>query len=199
VAEKGPNAYGLYDMLGNAAEWVADDASGSKNRIVKGGSVAENSRLVRASARPTASPTSSDVNRGFRCVAVENLTERVLQTVAIPDRDLVSGSLTAGLGYPVYKVKGSMSPPKVIRHVDPVYPDEVRSTGEQGRVFLRAVVSSTGDVAKAEVVKGISTVLDNSAIKSVCQWKFQPAMKDAKPVAVAVDIEVGFMLGGPLH
>jgi len=110
VAEKGPNAYGLYDMLGNAAEWVADDASGSKNRIVKGGSVAENSRLVRASARPTASPTSSDVNRGFRCVAVENLTERVLQTVAIPDPDLVSGSLTAGLGQGQHVAAQSNSP-----------------------------------------------------------------------------------------
>jgi outer membrane biosynthesis protein TonB len=32
------------------------------------------------------------------------------------------------------------------------------------------------------------------AIEAVRQWRFDPAKKDGKPVAVAVDVEVSFRL-----
>jgi TonB family protein len=36
--------------------------------------------------------------------------------------------------------------------------------------------------------------LDQKAIESVRQWKFSPATKDGKPVAVEVRVEVAFTL-----
>lgn len=40
--------------------------------------------------------------------------------------------------------------------------------------------------------------LDEKAIEAVKRWKFKPAMKDGKPVAVAVNIQIVFRLPGLL-
>ena len=34
--------------------------------------------------------------------------------------------------------------------------------------------------------------LDENAIEAVKQWRFEPAMKDGKPVAVEINVEVTF-------
>ena len=36
--------------------------------------------------------------------------------------------------------------------------------------------------------------LDEKAIEAVRNWKFEPAMKDGKPVAVQINVEVSFRL-----
>ena len=36
--------------------------------------------------------------------------------------------------------------------------------------------------------------LDEKAIEAVRKWKFEPAMKDGKPVAVQISVEVNFRL-----
>jgi formylglycine-generating enzyme required for sulfatase activity len=84
VKGKRPNAWGLYDTLGNVWEWVADwfdetayirgetrDPRGpidGKDRVVRGGSWDYNSRVVRASYRSWDVPAERYGNLGFRCV-----------------------------------------------------------------------------------------------------------------------------------
>jgi len=36
--------------------------------------------------------------------------------------------------------------------------------------------------------------LDEKAIEAVKQWRFEPALKNGKPVAVAINLEVEFRL-----
>jgi formylglycine-generating enzyme required for sulfatase activity len=70
VAQKQPNPYGLFDMLGNAWEWVEDVCTcDAKRRIMKGGSFYNISRDLRASNRETPLDTLQHRNIGFRCVA----------------------------------------------------------------------------------------------------------------------------------
>jgi formylglycine-generating enzyme required for sulfatase activity len=70
VAQKQPSPYGLFDMLGNAWEWVEDVCTcDAKRRIMKGGSFYNISRDLRASNRETPLDTLQHRNIGFRCVA----------------------------------------------------------------------------------------------------------------------------------
>jgi uncharacterized caspase-like protein len=61
VKEKVPNAWGLYDMLGNADEWTAE-IRGDRHEI-RGGASYDPARRLRASSRYEVSG-----NVGFRCV-----------------------------------------------------------------------------------------------------------------------------------
>ena len=86
VATKDVNAFGLYDMLGNVAEWVQDcwhddytgapsaavpawtgDCDGGNPGLVRGGSYSHSAKNSRPSTRLYANPNSAAGSVGFRC------------------------------------------------------------------------------------------------------------------------------------
>jgi len=59
---------------------------------------------------------------------------------------------------------------------------------------LTAVITKQGILERIEVARAIGMGLDDAGVRAVQSWRFSPAMKDGKPVAVAVSIEVAFRL-----
>ena len=91
----------------------------------------------------------------------------------------------------VYDLGPGITPPRVAKQVNPSYPTNrgVRATGS---VIIALVVSSKGLPKNPHIVKGIDKDLDQSAVDAVKQWRFVPAQKDGKPVAVRISLEIQF-------
>ncbi|MDI6845907.1 MAG: TonB family protein [Candidatus Saccharicenans sp.] len=86
--------------------------------------------------------------------------------------------------------------PRVLKSVEPVYPEADRRLGIKGQVLLNVLISENGDVLEARVIRGIkgSVALEKEAINAVKKWKFLPAEKNGVKVRVWKPIAIGFGL-----
>jgi len=99
-----------------------------------------------------------------------------------------------GYGGGVFRVGGGVSAPRAIFRPDPEYSTEARQAKYQGTVVVSVIVGPDGKAHGVRVSRALGMGLDEKAVEAVRQWRFEPAMKDGKPVAVAVDVEVNFHL-----
>lgn len=86
--------------------------------------------------------------------------------------------------------------PKVVKSIDPIYPEVDRRAGVRGNIIVNALISENGDVLEAVVIRGIggSVTLEKEAVSAVKKWKFLPAEKDGVKVKVWKPITIGFGL-----
>lgn len=100
-----------------------------------------------------------------------------------------------GVGPGIFHLgEAGVSPPRILYKTEPEFSEEARKAKYQGVVALNVVVGPDGRVHDARVVHSLGMGLDEKAIEGVKLWKFDPARKDGRPVAVAVYVEVDFHL-----
>jgi len=80
----------------------------------------------------------------------------------------------------------------------PAYPWEAREKQLQGQVWVKILVSETGDVESVEVISG-DPVLAKSAVGAAKKWKFKPFIKNGKPVPVSAKLPFNFAFSGNIH
>ncbi len=93
-----------------------------------------------------------------------------------------------------YAVGHGVTAPRVIYAPDPPYSEAARKGKYQGTCLLSLIVGPDGQPRDIEVARALGMGLDEKAVITVNQWKFQPGTKDGHPVAVYVVIEVAFHL-----
>jgi protein TonB len=99
-----------------------------------------------------------------------------------------------GIGGGVFRVGGGVSAPRALDTPDPEYSEEARKAKYQGTCVLWLIVGPDGKPRDIKVARALGMGLDQKAIEAVRNWKFEPAMKDGKPVAVQINVEVNFRL-----
>src|SRR6266849_5374560 len=99
-----------------------------------------------------------------------------------------------GVGGGVFRVGGGVSKPRLVYGPDPEYSEEARKAKFMGTCTLSLVVGADGRPRDIQVSRSVGLGLDEKAIEAVKTWKFDPALKDGKPVAVAIAVEVTFHL-----
>ena len=94
----------------------------------------------------------------------------------------------------VYKIGGDVSVPSLTYSVDAKFPDAEKNAknGMQGVAVVELIVDSKGRPRDIRVKRSLRPDFDKCAIDAVRQYKFDPAMRRGKPVAVEVTIEVNF-------
>lgn len=74
------------------------------------------------------------------------------------------------------------------------YPEEARSAGIEGRVYVQFIVDEDGNVDNPKVVRGIGGGADEEALRVVSQAKFKPGMQKGRTVRVQYSLPIHFKL-----
>jgi len=89
----------------------------------------------------------------------------------------------------------SIAIPRYRDNTQPIYPRIARLRGYEGVVVLAAEIHADGQVGSLKVKKSSGfDVLDQSALKTVKTWKFEPGKRIDEPVNMWVDVPVKFVL-----
>jgi len=85
-------------------------------------------------------------------------------------------------------------PPRIVESRPAPYTESARAEGVEGTVVLMVLVRRDGSVGAATVSEGLEPSLDESALRTVKEWKFAPAMRNQRTVEVVLGVEVEFRL-----
>ena len=91
------------------------------------------------------------------------------------------------------RVGGSIQSSRLIRRVEPVYPDLAKRARVQGVVLLQVTVDEIGNVTDINIIRG-HPLLNQSAVEAVRQWKYSPTLLNGEPVPVIATVTVNFLL-----
>jgi Gram-negative bacterial TonB protein C-terminal len=91
-----------------------------------------------------------------------------------------------------FKIGGKVKPPKLISSPAPHHP--LTNNSAKGHALVSFVVSSTGVPNRIHILSIEGEYPDSASktLEAIKQYKFQPATKDNKPVAVAMTVEIYF-------
>jgi protein TonB len=87
---------------------------------------------------------------------------------------------------------GDFTPPTRQASPMPSYPQAAWVAGVRGDVKLQLVVDDKGRVSDIQVLAGLPHGLTEAAVEAVKGWRFKPAQKDGKTVAVYHQVSLRF-------
>ncbi len=91
------------------------------------------------------------------------------------------------------RMGGDVEAARLIREVQPLYPQLARDARIGGTVLLKAIISRDGKVEDLSLVSG-QPLLVAAAMDAVKQWVYKPTYLNGVPVEVVTDVEVHFQL-----
>ncbi|MBN2892304.1 MAG: energy transducer TonB [Bacteroidales bacterium] len=76
-----------------------------------------------------------------------------------------------------------------------VYPELARENDIQGTVYVRFVITQTGNIGEVQIVRAVDPLLDNEAVRVVKELPdFKPASSKGKPVAIWYNVPIVFKI-----
>ena len=90
-----------------------------------------------------------------------------------------------------------VTPPILVYQVRPRYTPDALTAGIEGSVRMDAVVRADGTVGEVTVTASLDPALglDAQAVTAIRQWRYAPAMRLGRTVAVRLPIEITFTDG----
>lgn len=88
-------------------------------------------------------------------------------------------------------IGGDVKPAKLLKSVQPIYPQMARTQHVSGNVQIDALIDAGGNVSSMKVLSG-PALLRDAALESLKQWKYQPAELDGKPTPMHLTVVLQF-------
>lgn len=114
----------------------------------------------------------------------QNRDREAAASLKVADRD--------GAGPP--RLGPGITPPKLLSRREPEYSPEARSAELQGAAVLQAEIGDAGQIGRIAVIEPLGMGLDARAVEALRTWKFSPALRDGRPLAVTIVVEIHFGL-----
>lgn len=114
-------------------------------------------------------------------------------TVNMPNLNSFTGSWVIRFAELASNEKqGDLLTPVPMEKTDPGYPLELMKNNVHGQVTLYAVIHSDGRVGDIRVLSSPDDRLDRYATSALARWRFAPAEKDGKAVAIEAVVVIPF-------
>jgi TonB family protein len=84
---------------------------------------------------------------------------------------------------------------KAVKTVLPDYPEPLNNQGIEGQLLLLVDIDRKGNVASADVWKGLHPELDRLAVEALKKWKFEPYAYEGEPIRATFFVRVVFTSG----
>ena len=93
---------------------------------------------------------------------------------------------------------GTITPPKLIKRVEPEFTDEARRQSNlvsdfRAKTVLSLIVDKQGKPLDMCILQSAPYGLDKQAIKAVSKYRFEPATREGVAVAVRLKMEISFI------
>lgn len=110
-----------------------------------------------------------------------------------PSYGIITGTVETSEEIEPVQAEGDIKQPKLIKKVEPVYPEIARQARVEGVVIIEATTDAYGRVAKVKALRSVP-LLDQAAIDAVKQWVYEPMVVDGEPEGVVFTVTVSFKL-----
>jgi len=153
----------------------------------------------RNSCKTVHTNTALEISGFARDEQPDSLRSSISEILLTPEQYMAAHGTTFNLQArpdddPILKALQPIQPPRALLTVDPNYSDEARRAKYQGTMRLSVVVGADGRPHRVQVARALGKGLDEMAVKALPMWRFEPAKKDDKAVAVEITVEVSFNL-----
>jgi TonB family protein len=86
-------------------------------------------------------------------------------------------------------VGGNVQAAKLIKRVQPAYPDKARQEYVSGTVKIHAVIGKDGQIAAILGVQGTCSLAE-SAVNAVRQWHYSATLFNSHAIEIDIEIDV---------
>jgi TonB family protein len=149
-------------------------------------------------------PDFADLPPGAKPELIFGSKRVYTMNINMPNLSSASGSwiihfseLLQDVSGPRFASKDDVVAPVPYHKVDPEYPPTLMAENVEGDVILYAIIRSDGSVDSIQLVHGVDPKLDANAMHAFSQWKFRPAEKNGKPIALEAIVHIPFRAPAP--
>ena len=155
------------------------------SRLVRDSDTQEIARVKPEIKKIEAPPSPQNVSTNTKASVAAGLDQGSLAPAGVDFGGTGEGGLRQGGAQSLAMASGNDRGPVPQVRIDPEYPPQAKDRGIEGWALFQFTVTREGRVKDIVILDAQPKGLwDRSIIRAVSNWRYQPAIKDGKPVQV---------------